>query len=177
MFPGPLSLPPFSSPSRSHPCRAGGRHSAQLRPWPREKGVYLPGNPSPCNRVSWDTAWDELTSAPKALASQPAGTTPSRADRRGGGLPDSASASRKERARSRMVRQERGGVTRILNVNAPPPTCTEKAQHLWQVLAVHGRRTRGPAPASESPSRSQGGQRETSREFDPLHSPGRVRSH
>lgn len=175
MFPGPLSLPPLFSPSRDHPCRATLRAAAALA---QRKGVYLPGNPSPCNRVSRDTAWDALTSAPKALASQPAGTTPSRADRRGGGLPDSASASRKKRARSRMVKQERGGVTRTLNVNATPrQTCTEKAQHLWQVLAVHGRRTRGPAPASESPSRSQRGQRETSREFDPLHSPGRVRSH
>lgn len=30
--------------------------------------MCLPGNPSPCNRVSRDTAWDALTSAPKAGA-------------------------------------------------------------------------------------------------------------
>lgn len=93
MFPGLLSLPSLASPSRCHPCRATLRAAAALA---QRKGVYLRGNPSPCNRVSRDTAWDALTSAPKALASQPAGTKPSRADRRGGGLPDSASACRKE---------------------------------------------------------------------------------
>lgn len=57
---------------------------AQLQPRPREKGVCLPGNPSPCNRVSRDTARDALTSGPKAQASPPSGTAPSRADRRAG---------------------------------------------------------------------------------------------
>lgn len=68
MFPGSSPRTPPRT-SRRHPC---GRSSAQLRPRPREKGVCLPGNPSPCNRVSRDTARDALTSALRAQARPPA---------------------------------------------------------------------------------------------------------
>lgn len=108
-----FTLPPSHhspQPSPSLPALA------QLRPRPREKGVCLPGNPSPCNRVSRDTARDALTSGPKAQASPPAGTEPSRADRRAGAAlwpwrPDSASACRK-RARSKAGWRSGGGAPR-----------------------------------------------------------------
>lgn len=110
---------------------------AQLRPRPREKGVCLPGNPSPCNRVSRDTARDALTSGPKAQASPPAGTAPSRADRRAGAAlwprrPDSASACRKRETEARLAGEAGVGHTDALHVDAGgplPPT-----------------NTRGPAP-------------------------------
>lgn len=96
MFPVLLSLPAPAPPSHQrHRCTALRAAAAQAQ----RKGVCLPGNPSPRNRVSRDTARDALTSAPKAQGSPPAGTATSRADRRGGGLearrPDSASARRK----------------------------------------------------------------------------------
>lgn len=60
-----LALPPSPhcpQPPPSVPALRAAAAQAQ------RKGVCLPGNPSPCNRVSRDTAWDALTSAPKARA-------------------------------------------------------------------------------------------------------------
>lgn len=99
---------------------------AQLQPRPREKGVCLPGNPSPCNRVSRDTARDALTSGPKAQASPPSGTAPSRADRRAGAAlwprrPDSASACRKREPEARLAGGAGVGHTDTLRVDAGGP--------------------------------------------------------
>lgn len=74
-----LAFPP--SPHSPQPTKPSVRVLRAAAAQAQRKGVCLLGNPSPCNRVSRDTAWEALTSASKARASPPAGTAPSRADR------------------------------------------------------------------------------------------------
>lgn len=152
-----IAHPPSPHSPQSPPSVPALRAAAAQAP---RKGVCLPGNPSPCNRVSRDTARDALTSATKARSSPPAaGTAPRRADRRGGGLatgriapPLTGKGSQKHAGEAGV-----GDTDHFHMVVVPPfPHQHQGVQHLWQVLAVHGGRAGGPAPASKGPSRSQG---------------------